>query len=100
MDIPTTDSEDEYDGGTISEFEGSDDSMEGDDALFDPEAISDVESDASSDDESIETLSAVVAAAILAMCCPRFRPQMTIQFLHDIIVICKVNKYIIFLCIL
>ena len=40
------------------EFEGSDDSMEGDDTLFDPEAIRDVMSVASSDDESIETLSA------------------------------------------
>ena len=54
MDISTTDSEDEYDGGTISEFEGSDDLMEGGDTLFDPEAISDVESDAGSGDESIE----------------------------------------------
>lgn len=58
MDISTTDSEDEYDGGIKREFEGSDVSMEGDDTLFDPEAISDVESDASSGDESIETLSA------------------------------------------
>ncbi|MPD03471.1 hypothetical protein E2C01_099111 [Portunus trituberculatus] len=57
MDICTTDCEDKYDGGTISESEGSDDSMEGDDTLFDPEAISDVENDASSGDESIETLS-------------------------------------------
>ena len=53
MDISTSDSEDEYDGGTISQFQGSDHSMEGDDTLFDPEAISDVESNASSDDESI-----------------------------------------------
>lgn len=58
MDVPTSDTEDEYDGGTISDFEGSDDSMEGDDTLFDPEAISEGESDASTDDESIETLSA------------------------------------------
>ena len=58
MDICTSESEDEYDGGTISEFEGSDDSMQGDDTLFDPEAISDIESDASTGDESIETLSA------------------------------------------
>ena len=34
MDICTTDIEDEYDGGTMSEFEGSDDSMEGDDTLI------------------------------------------------------------------
>lgn len=52
--IPTSESEDEYDAGTISEFEGSDDSMEGEGTLFDPESISDVESEASSNNGSIE----------------------------------------------
>lgn len=92
MDMPTSDSKDECDGGTISESEGSEDSKEEDDTLFDPEAISDVESDASNDDESIETLSAssgLSGGQTPGLTLPRFQPQRIIQFLHDIIVICR-----------
>ena len=49
MDIPTTsDSEDEYDGGTMSEFEGSDDSEGDGDTFYDPDEESEAGSECAS----------------------------------------------------